>query len=75
MATFRILSSGGFDPDAINALTIAYEHACAALDVVDRTDPLKELIANAIIERARTGERVLILLAKSPLFTLSPKTT
>jgi len=57
MATFRMLSSGAFDPDTINVLTTAYEHACAALDVADRTDPLKEVIANAIIERAKTGER------------------
>jgi hypothetical protein len=34
MVTFRMLSSGAFDPETINALTTAYEHACAALDVL-----------------------------------------
>ena len=57
MATFRMLSSGAFDPDTVNAMTTAYEHACAALDLVDRTDPLKEVIAKAIIEHATSGER------------------
>jgi hypothetical protein len=57
MATFRMLSSGAFDPDTINAMTTAYQRACAAFDVADRTDPLKEVIANAILERAKTGER------------------
>jgi hypothetical protein len=52
-----MLSSGAFDPDAVKAMTAAYEGACAALDLVDRTDPLKEVIAKAIIERAKNGER------------------
>ena len=55
MATFRMLSSGAFDPDTVNAMTTAYEHVCAALDLVDRTDPLKEVIAKAIIEHARAA--------------------
>jgi hypothetical protein len=67
MAAFRMLSSGAFDPDTINALTTAYEHACAVLDVADRTDPLKEVIANAIIERAKTGERDVVRLCEAVL--------
>jgi hypothetical protein len=49
-------SSGVFDPDAVSALADAYAHACAALAVADRTDPLTESIAKIIIERAKRGE-------------------
>jgi hypothetical protein len=45
-----MLSSGAFDPDAVKAMTAAYQDACTALDLADRTDPLKD-------ERAKNGER------------------
>ena len=51
-----MLSSGAFDPDAVKAMTAAYEDACTALDLADRTDPLTEIIARMIIERAKQGE-------------------
>jgi hypothetical protein len=58
MAIYRILSGGSvvFDPKEVEALTSAYENACAALDLVNRTDPLTEIIAKMIIERAKAGE-------------------
>ena len=49
-------SNGAFDPDAVSALADAYAHACAALAVADRADPLNETIAKMIIERAKRGE-------------------
>jgi hypothetical protein len=56
MAIYKMLSGGSFDPDAVTAMTAAYERACTALDLVDRTDPLTEIIAKMIIERAKRGE-------------------
>jgi hypothetical protein len=56
MAIYRMLSSGAFDPDVVKAMTIAYERACTALDLADRTDPLTEIIAQMIVERAKRGE-------------------
>jgi hypothetical protein len=53
----RTLDSAAFDPAAVNALTNAYEEACAALRLIDRTDPLAEVVAKKIIEHARRGER------------------
>jgi hypothetical protein len=53
---YHLLNSGAFDPDAVKALTSAYEYACAALGLVDRTDALTELVATKIIERAKRGE-------------------
>jgi len=51
-----MLSSGAFDPDAVKAMTAAYEGACAALDLAERTDALTHAIAKMIIERAKRGE-------------------
>jgi hypothetical protein len=67
MAIQRLLGSGAFDPDAVRALTTAYEHACAALDLLDRTDPLTEIIAKKIIERAKRGELDAIRLCEAVL--------
>ena len=57
MAIYAMLRNTAFDPDAVKALATAYENACAALDLVDRTDPLTEIVAKKIIEYARSGER------------------
>jgi len=56
MAIYKMLSGGSFDPDAVKALTAAYERACTTLNLVDRTDPLTEIIAKMIVERAKRGE-------------------
>jgi hypothetical protein len=53
----RMIDSAAFDPTAITALTSAYEEACAALHLIDRTDPLAEVVAKKIIEHAQRGER------------------
>jgi hypothetical protein len=45
-----------FDPDAIKAMTTAYDSVCAALHLVEPVDPLNETIAKKIIERAKRGE-------------------
>jgi hypothetical protein len=55
------------NPDAVKALTTAYEHACAALDLADRTDPLKDIIAQKIIERAKRGELDAVRLCEAVL--------
>ena len=56
MAIYRMLSAGAFDPNAVKAMTTAYEQALVALKLVDRTDPITEIIAKKIIERAKRGE-------------------
>ena len=53
----RMLDSAAFDPAAVAALTNAYEEACAALRLIDRTDPLAEVVAKKIIKHAQLGER------------------
>jgi hypothetical protein len=53
----QMLDNAAFDPAAVTALTSAYEAACASLRLIDRTDPLAEIVAKKIIEHARRGER------------------
>jgi hypothetical protein len=53
----RLLDNAAFDPAAVTALRNAYEGACAALQLADRSDPLTEVVAKRIIEHARRGER------------------
>jgi hypothetical protein len=57
MPIVRFLQNSAFDPEAIRVLTAAFEKACKDLGLVDRTDPLTELLAKRIIEAAQTGER------------------
>jgi hypothetical protein len=46
-----------FDPEAIRALAVAYDSACAVLHVANEADPRATIIAKKIIELARHGER------------------
>jgi pyrimidine operon attenuation protein/uracil phosphoribosyltransferase len=44
-------------PEEISRLTTAYEQALRTIGIVDRGDPLAELLAKKIIEIAQTGVR------------------
>ena len=52
----RLLQTSTFNSEQIQELVAAYESALASLNLTDRTDPLTELIAKAIMEGAKTGE-------------------
>ncbi len=57
MAIHRLIVKGSFDPDEIRVMTAAYESALTDLAVVDRNDPISELIAKSIVNVTATGER------------------
>ena len=57
MAIYRLIASGSFGPDEIDAMTEAYERALTYLGMVDRNNPFTELIAKAIVNVTATGER------------------
>jgi hypothetical protein len=57
MAIRKVIEGGTFGPEQIAAMTHAYEAALVVLRLTDRDDPVTELIAKAIIDIARTGER------------------
>ena len=57
MAIYRILQNAAFDPERIVLVAKAYEDTLRSLHLVDRSDPLTELIAKQIFEAAQRGER------------------
>ena len=57
MAIYRFIAAGHFGPDEIAAMTKAYEAALTEIHLIDRHDPLTELIARSIVTVTGTGER------------------
>jgi hypothetical protein len=57
MAIYRFIAIGAFSPDEIKAMVAAYESALADLQLIDRNDPITELIAKSIVNVTATGER------------------
>jgi hypothetical protein len=51
-----MLEGAAFGPREITEIAAAFEATLAALNLVDRTDPVTTLIARAIIDCAKTGE-------------------
>ena len=57
MTIHRLIQNLSFNQDDIDRLAAAYEEALRALHISDRDDPLNQVIAQRIIEGARTGVR------------------
>jgi hypothetical protein len=57
MAIYRLLQNSPLGPEEISILTDAYERTLHALCLVDRNDPITDLIARKIIELAQRGVR------------------
>jgi hypothetical protein len=53
----QLLEGCSFDSETIIVITEAFETACRDLRLIDRRDPLTEVLALKIIEAAQTGER------------------
>ncbi len=50
------LVSESFGAEQLQAMGVAFEHACHALRLTDRTDRLTEIVATKIVEAARAGD-------------------
>ena len=57
MVIHRLIASGTFDLDEVKAMVAAYESALTDLHLIDRNDPLTEIIARSIVDMAATGGR------------------
>lgn len=57
MAIYRLIAKGSFEPEEIEVMSAAYEAALVALGLVDRDDPITELVARAIVSVTSRGER------------------
>jgi hypothetical protein len=54
---YRLLQNSAFEPEHVQAMEQAFEETLAQLGLVDRADPLVELVARKIIELGQQGER------------------
>jgi hypothetical protein len=59
MAIYRLLQQSAFGPEEIGRITAAYEECLRVLRLVNRPDPLTDLLAKNIIEVAQTGSATL----------------
>ena len=53
----RLLQNRAFAPNEVRVLSEAFEAALRELRLVDRSDPVVELVAKRIIQLASSGER------------------
>jgi hypothetical protein len=57
MAIYRLLQHSAFAPEDLAPISAAYEECLRILKLTNRSDPLTEIIAKAIIQVAQTGVR------------------
>ena len=72
MAHRSFIGPGAFDPEAIAAMSEAFEAACKELHDTGQS-PVHEVIASRIIAAARTGERDPVRLREAALVGLAGK--
>jgi hypothetical protein len=49
------LRNQAFDPEALDAMSLAFTNVCKTLGLSDRSDKLTEIVANHVIEWAQRG--------------------
>jgi hypothetical protein len=57
VAIYQLIQTASFGPEDVTRLTTAYEDALRELQLSNRTDPITTIIAQRIIEAAKTGIR------------------
>jgi hypothetical protein len=57
MPIHRLLDAQSFGPDDIRALSVAFEDTLKELGLIDRADPLVQIVAERIVELGRQGVR------------------
>lgn len=56
MSIYEILKGGVFEPKHIEAMGQAFDAVCSGLELSNRDDPLRDLVARKVIECAQRGE-------------------
>ena len=64
MPIYRLLQNVPMGPEEIARLTMAYEETLRTIGLVDRNDPITEMIARKIIEIGQTGVRDPMMLSE-----------
>ena len=55
MTIRRLLKNSSLPPEGVNRLVAAYQKTLRSLDLVDRHDPVAEIVANKVIEIGKRG--------------------
>jgi hypothetical protein len=53
---YQLLQRGAFEPELIATMGDVFEDVLRTLGLVDRQDPLTEMVAKKVIELAQNGE-------------------
>jgi hypothetical protein len=61
------LKEGAFGPEAVSAMSAAFQDVCQALEAAGRSDLAKGTIAAKIIDLARSGETDAVVLREMAL--------
>jgi hypothetical protein len=56
MPIYRLLQNAPFAPEDISVMTAVFEEVCRELGLAPREDPLRDIVARAIIECAQKGD-------------------
>ena len=62
------LHNHAFEPDVIEEMSAAFTGACKNLGLIDRADPLTEIVAQRVIQLAQRGIRT-----KAELYAMTVK--
>jgi hypothetical protein len=57
VAIYQLIRTLSLNPEELEKLTTAYENALIKLQLSNRTDPITTIIAQRIVEAAKTGVR------------------
>ena len=68
----RLLLDVDLTPEQRHVLTLAFEHTLRKLDLVDRNDPICEIVARKIIEIAANGATSAVAIAEIAFGQLGP---
>jgi hypothetical protein len=72
MPITRLLEGSTFTPDQRHVLELAFKNTLCRLNLVDRSDPICEIVAHKIIEIAASGATNAVAIAEIAFRQLNP---
>ncbi len=57
MPIYRLLGDSDFGPEEIKIIVAAFQRACEQLNLTDKPEQMKQLVAKRVVEIVQTGER------------------
>jgi hypothetical protein len=72
MPITRLLEGSTFTPDQRHVLELAFNNTLRKLNLVDRSDPICEIVAHKIIEIAASGATNAVAIAEIAFRQLNP---